>query len=62
MRRDLRSLPFLIREDVKTMEKEKKKWDCTACGIEFEAPKKENEFLPDCPSCKIDYRVFELKD
>lgn len=43
------------------MEKEMKKWECTDCDIEFEAPLKENNFLPDCPRCKIDYRVFEIK-
>jgi DNA-directed RNA polymerase subunit RPC12/RpoP len=43
------------------MENEIKKWECTDCNIKFEAPLKENGFLPDCPYCGIDYRVFEIK-
>ncbi|MEB5480931.1 hypothetical protein P8825_15300 [Shouchella clausii] len=37
-------------------------FECTECDIEFKASLKSNGFLPDCPSCGIDYRVFEIKE
>lgn len=38
------------------------KFECTACETEFNATLKEDGFLPDCPRCHIDYRVFEIKE
>lgn len=33
-------------------------WECTDCDLDFKAPLKKNGFLPDCPNCKKDYRVY----
>lgn len=43
------------------MSNQTKKWECTDCECEFEATLKEDGYLPDCPECGIDYRVYELK-
>ncbi|MEK5323344.1 hypothetical protein [Aeribacillus sp. FSL M8-0254] len=38
------------------------KFECTNCEIEFYANLKDNGFLPDCPKCGVDYRVYELEE
>lgn len=37
-------------------------FECTSCEIEFIAEKDANGFLPKCPKCGIDYRVFEVEE
>jgi DNA-directed RNA polymerase subunit RPC12/RpoP len=39
-----------------------KLYECTQCEIEFRSKLKDNGFLPDCPECGIDYRVFEVEE
>jgi len=38
------------------------KFECTECEIEFIAKLKADGFLPECPRCGIDYRVFEVEE
>jgi len=33
-------------------------WECMDCDVEFKASLKKSGFLPDCPQCKKDYRVY----
>lgn len=41
---------------------DQKKFECTDCMIEFYANYDDEGYLPDCPECGIDYRVFEMKE
>lgn len=43
-----------------------KTWKCTRCEEDeaepFRAALQDNGFLPNCPTCGSDYRVFEIKE
>lgn len=38
------------------------KFECIDCDVVFTAEFKENGYLPDCPKCGIDYRVYTLEE
>ena len=37
-------------------------FECTECGDDFNSVYKVDGYLPDCPHCGIDYRVYRKED
>lgn len=38
------------------------RYECIGCQIKFKAIKKREGYIPVCPKCYADYRVFELAE